>query len=316
MAVPRALRARLQEQADRRALVQQSTPRSISAPPTLTEGLFDKQAQIFHCQADRMYAMSGRRFCKTATFGRKSAALCIARPGANVIYTARSLRNAKKIIFPELRVLRDRYRIPIRFRRSNDDVSAVFPGDSEIMFMGIKTQDRIDDLKGYGKDVDLVCMDELGTYPIDWVEEMVEGGGYPLTADCGGKMWLLGNPGRVMAGWWYERTRLDYTHACPVFRGTGHDNPYLQGALAEGQFVDGVNLKFARWLDAYREANGISETDASYRREWLGEWCQDVDALVFDYDSGRNGVSALPRLPGAPLDGPGVGGPDWAGLDA
>lgn len=312
LAIPKALKEEIRGEYMTSGL---QPARLVGELPDLREGLFEKQAKIYNCEAERVYVMSGRRFCKTATLGRKGAALCIARPGANVIYTARSLRNAKKIIFPELRVLRDRYHIPIRFRRSNDDVSAMFPGDSEIMFMGIKTQDRIEDLKGYGKDVDLVCHDELGTYDTDWVEEMVEDGGYPLTADCGGQLWLLGNPGRVMSGWWYEKTKLTYDHDYPVYRGTGLENPYLQNALAEGQFVDGINRKFEEWLRRYREHNKIDEDDPGYRRKWLGEWVQDTDALVFDYDPERNAVAALPRLPGA-VDEVGVGGPDWAGLDA
>lgn len=317
MAVPRALRTRLQEQVDRRAFAQRpAVERPTSGPPDLTPQNFPKSEAMFKCSAERMYAMSGRRFCKTATFTRKSASLCIARSGANVIYTARSLRNAKKIIFPELRVLRDRYGIPIRFRRSNDDVSAIFPGDSEIMFMGVKSYDRIEDLKGYGKDVDLVCHDELGTYPEDWVEEMVEDGGYPLTADCGGQLWLLGNPGRIMSGWWYKQTRLEYEHNYPVFRGTGLDNPYLQGALDEGMFVDGVNLKFKAWLRRYREHNNISEDDPGYRRKWIGEWVQDTDALMFDYDPERNAVDALPDVPGSLLDVGQPGAIDWGRYDA
>jgi hypothetical protein len=313
VAIPKALKQEICDEAERAAYV---APRLLGELPDLTPQHFPKSKAIYDCTAERMYAMSGRRFCKTATFTRKSSSLCIAREGANVIYTARSLRNAKKIIFPELRVLRDRYKIPIRFRRSNDDVSAIFPGDSEIMFMGIKSYDRIEDLKGYGKDVDLVCHDELGTYPEDWVEEMVEDGGYPLTADCGGQLWLLGNPGRIMSGWWYEQTRLEYAHDYPVFRGTGLDNPYLQNALEEGMFVDGVNLKFQAWLRRYREHNNISENDPGYRRKWLGEWVQDTDALMFDYDPVRNAVNSLPGLPGVPLDTVGLSGPDWSGLDA
>jgi hypothetical protein len=269
---------------------------------------------MFNCTASRLYALMGRRTGKTAAFARKAGSLCIARPGAQVVYTARSLKNAKKIIFPELRALQQRYRVPIRFRRSNDDVTATFPGDSEITFMGIKSVDRLEDLRGFGKDVDLIGLDELGTYG-EWTEEMVERAAFPLTADCAGQMWLMGNVGRFMSGWWYEKTRDDATHSLPVFRGTGFDNPYLQGALEEGKFVDGVNLKFARWLEEYREANEIEEDDPTYRQEWLNQWCQNVDALMFDYSPERNAVPELPGLPGA-LDGLALVGPDWAGLDA
>jgi hypothetical protein len=145
---------------------------------------------------------------------------------------------------------------------------------------------------------------------------MVEDGGYPLTADCGGQLWLLGNPGRILSGWWHKVTRLDYEHDYPVFRGSGLDNPYLQGALEEGMFVGGVNLKFKEWLRRYREHNGISEDDPGYRRKWMGEWVQDTDALMFDYDPLRNAVDELPRLPGLPLDVGLPDGVDWAGLDA
>jgi hypothetical protein len=291
-----------------------------SGPPDFRDSLHAKQQQLYDCTDERLYSLTGRRHGKTAAFGRKAARLCITRPGANVIYIARSLKNAKNIIFPELRAIRDLYRVPIRFRRSNDDVKALFPGDSEIMFMGIKTVDRIDDLRGFGKDVELIGIDELGAYndrSPDWVEEMVEDGAFPLTGDCAGQMWLMGNPGKFMRGWWYRVTRLrDRPHSFPVFRGTGFDNPFLQNALAEGQFVRGVNRKFRAWLTKHLVDNGKSYKDSAVWQEWLGLWCQNTEAMIFDYDPQRNAVGELPRLPGAPLDVGMGGGPDWSGLDA
>jgi hypothetical protein len=311
VAIPKALKQEIQDEALRDA---HALPRLSGSLPDFRDALFAKQVRIFNDPAERVFMLSGRRFGKTAAFGRKAAQLCINKPHTNVVYTARSLRNAKKIIFPELEVLRDRYNVPIRFKGSNDDVTARFPGDSEILFMGIEIKKRVDILRGYGKDVELIGLDELGVYE-DWLEFLIEKGAHALTADCAGQMWLMGNPGELMNGWWYEHTRPEADHEYPVYHGTGLENPYLQNALAEGQFVDGVNLKFRQWLADYRRKNKISEDDPTYRQEWLGEWCQNVDALMFDYSPERNAVPELPGLPGA-LDGLALVGPDWAGLDA
>lgn len=262
---------------------------TTTTPDDIRSSLFAAQLDAFDCAADRLHLLCGRRAGKTTVIAARASSVCL-RPGRNVVYIARTLRNAKKIVFPELRRVAAANKIAISFRFSNDDVSVRFGNGSEVLFMGVRSVDRIEDIRGYGRGVDLVCVDECGTYP-DWLGELVEDAAHPLTADCGGKMLLAGSPGRVLDGYWYDATRHDTAHAWPVQRWTMTANPHIQ----DGGLADGTNQAAVAWLADYRTQRGIDETDAAYRREWLGEWCRDTTALVFDYDADRNSVSTLPE---------------------
>lgn len=80
-----------------------------------------------------------------------------------------------------------------------------------------------------------------------------------------------------MSGYFYEITTGDGSRkSWPTHRWNVLDNPFLPHA--------------AQWLEEKRVDSGLDPTSPSYIREWLGQWCRDIDSLCYPYDHDRNGV--------------------------
>jgi phage terminase large subunit-like protein len=94
----------------------------------------------------------------------------------------------------------------------------------------------------------------------------------PSMIDVDGQIVLSGTPGLVPYGYFFNATQN------PRFaqhRWSLRDNPHLE--VTPDVFLARI-----------RERRGITESDPGYRREYLGEWVKDENALVIKYDPHLN----------------------------
>ncbi len=148
-----------------------------------------------------------------------------------------------------------------------------------------------------GPKYNVVVIDEMGAQPDDRVRYLLEVV-RPTLVRHRGQMVRSGNPGRVLAGYWYTQTGPARTATTPLFGLTAWDNPALGtaeeiDAFVSAQLVDACGLT----LDEVRQR--IADGDRSgpivtYEREWLARWGTDDSALVYPFDLARNGVDGLP----------------------
>jgi hypothetical protein len=102
--------------------------------------------------------------------------------------------------------------------------------------------------------------------------------------DYNGKLRLLGTPGPVSVGYYYQQTQnAQYSH----HHWTMFDNPWLP--LKSGMSHEEI-------LQRELDRKGVTRDDPSIRRECFGEWAYDPDALVFKYSEELNDYGALPNL--------------------
>ena len=136
-------------------------------------------------------------------------------------------------------------------------------GDCRIEVLGFNTRKDVE--RARGRKYRLVWLDEAQLAP-EWFEAFVEQAIMPTTLDYRGQLYSTGTPSPVAAGFFFE--------AC---HGRKWSNDHHWTAAQNPFFI-------RQGRDPLREARErfhLDENSVTYKREWLGLWIVDPDALVY-----------------------------------
>lgn len=240
-----------------------------------------------------------RRAGKTTTGWSLVLDTILSKQAARAVVIALRREDARDLVWDQIAAFDARHRlggVP-----SIANLSWTWPGDRRLIMRGARDES---DCEGYrGRANDLVVVDEPGSMRPRILEYLTEKVLAPTFLDYGGLCRLLGTPGKVLAGPFYEATsskayeitlgedavrrsparpyelRDDERYAGVEWRWSGHgwtleDNvgaPHLwQAALAD------------------KRKRGISDDSPTWRREMLGQWVPDEGNLVYRYDQLRD----------------------------
>jgi len=263
--------------------------RTGSTAKAIRASLFDRQLAVEDDPARRIAALCTRRAGKTDWVPKSLFARSLAEPEAIRVYLAGSRLRAKELIWRPLQQLDEIHGIGAKFNETLATIT--LPNHAVIRLRG--ADDKREAGKGRGDKLSGVIIDEAQTLPADVLLEMVEDVYGPTLEDVGGQMHVLGTPGIVCAGKWYEMTQpttslreLGWSvHAWSVL-----DNPFMAHMRVR--------------LPELKAERGWADDNPTYLREWCGRWVDDPSALFYSgFDSSRN----LHDIPEAEL----IGG-DWA----
>lgn len=212
--------------------------------------------------------------------------------GIVCLYITLSRRNAKKIIWRELLAIFRKYEIEGKltgqYEVDKQELSITVhhaDGDSVIYVSGAKDEQEIEKFRGLP--LFKVYIDECQSfreYLRDLIDEVIE----PALFDYDGSLALIGTPGPLCSGFFYESTHPKEPGTWSNHHWTLHDNPHIQ--KKSGKTVEQL-------LEAQRKRRGITEDDPTYQRESLGKWVSDKNALVYKYNASKNDYATLPELP-------------------
>ena len=229
--------------------------------------------------AKKWAAICGRRSGKTV-LGRMLCLLApLKKPDSFAGYVALSRKNAKLQVWPRLLRMVEKYKIPCR--PNHADLTLTYQNGSTLFLGGA---DSSADIQKYrGLDMSFVLLDEAAAMADPVLRELVDDILEPTLLDHDGTLAAISTPGPTLAGYLYDQTAnpaTTDTHV-PTYKWTVLDNPHIPHA--------------AGWLVNLRKRNGWDEMHPTYRREWLGEWVADDEALVYHFDFNINGWDgALP----------------------
>jgi hypothetical protein len=213
----------------------------------------------------------------------KSHAACVAlivaalsRDDAICYYLALTRQSAKRIAWKTLKNLCRKHKIKADF--SESDLVATFANGGTISLYGVNQEGLLDNLRG--TPVDLAVLDECASYRGGIVAELIEDVLEPAFADYDGRLILIGTPGPVCAGYFYDAT----TGELPEFERYKWD---IRN-----------NIHVARgdplgWLDKHRRKKGWSLDNPKYRREYCGEWVSSGELNVYAFSRDKN-IGPLP----------------------
>jgi hypothetical protein len=240
-----------------------------------TEGLTAQQTLAMVTVGRFMALCCGRRAGKTVLLAALAASgLEDCEHDETVVYVARTRQVAKGLMWGKLKALARQYDLAWRFNEA--ELKVYTPSGGTLWLMGVDKPAEVE--KARGLKMRLFLADEPATYPHvleALMREIVE----PALGDVRGRAVIAGTPGAVCAGYWWE-VCTGKRAKWRSFSWTIRENPFFPDADA--------------YLAEVLADNGWDEDNPTYRREYLGEWFQDDEALVFRVLPERNVIERLP----------------------
>jgi hypothetical protein len=224
----------------------------------------------------------GRRGGKTTTMAMDLFLAAIDCENAFSVYIGNTRKNAKLLIWPEMKRISRRYGIDGKV--NNSDLTITIPWNNHVIFLGgADTERDIEKFRSFK--YKKAAVDECGSLP-DYLRKLVEDILEPATIDVDGSITLGGTPGPVCDGYFHELTNNpDSEDYIAPHHWTCLENPYIPNARG--------------WLAARKKKRGWDDRHPTYLREWMGIWVPDHTALVYQYNAARNGWDGqLPDLHG------------------
>lgn len=221
-------------------------------------------------------ALCTRRAGKTAGLAQRYFNAARKHHGAVLPYFALTRDSARNIMWPVLREMDQKFKIGAEFRDSV--LRCRVPGGAEIVLMGADMPNFIGRVRGIK--TPFAAIDEAQKFRSAILTELLDDILTPAISDyADGSLAVCGTPGPLPKGKFYDITtgREGFAiHKWSVF-----NNPYMPDMKA---FVEDMKQK-----------KGWSDDHPTYRREWLGEWVADNDALVYKFSAAKNLIPALPN---------------------
>jgi hypothetical protein len=253
---------------------------SAAAPSfTLEAYCFEEQLTFIRDPAKFKTAVCSRRAGKTVACAADLVNSALTEAG-DVAYITLNRRTAKRIIWKELlKINRD---FNLNAHIDNTDLSVTFPNGNTIYVSGAKDSEEIEKFRGVA--LRKIYIDECQSFRA-YIKEFVEDVLENCLTDYDGSLILIGTPGPVPAGYFYDATTAaeGWSH----HHWTMHNNPHI--ARKSGKTADIIIAERAK-------RRGVPLNDPSILREYFGQWVKDEDALVFKFNPAKNIATLLPRV--------------------
>lgn len=227
-------------------------------------------------------------------------------PGATSLFVATTKEHAKAILWPVLEELDEKYQLGGEFNAL--DLSYTLPNGYKILLRAAKDRAQVEKLRGIAGGLRRCALDEAGSFlqHDQQFRYLISSVITPQFMDTfhqgGGQLILCGSPSLAPMGFFYEKCTGKDHKGKPVKQWSTHhwtalDNPYLdaRGYLTEelenGDYIlddtsvedvvaelvalNGVPLSDPRWAPI------LGKLTAEFRREYLADWVNDTDSLVY-----------------------------------
>lgn len=236
--------------------------------------LFEQQLKFVNDPNPYVIAVCSRRAGKTISCAAHMIDTALKYENMNIVYITTTIGHAKRIIWKDL----VRLSADVGAKVNNTDLQVVMANGSIIHLAGAKDASEIEKFRGMH--IKLAYIDEGQSFrPFikDLITDVIE----PALMDYNGQLRLIGTPGPITAGYFYECwTNQEWSR----HKWTFFDNPHL--VSKSGKSHDDL---LARVL----KSRGVDKSDPSIQREFYGNWVTDTNSLLIHY-SDNNKYSVLP----------------------
>lgn len=252
----------------------------VREPPVFLDPTFPAQSDFISDPAKLKVVLCTRRSGKSYGAGLYLYQEACGTPGVSCLYVALTRDSAKKIMWKDvLKPINRKLGLGARFNET--ELTATLPNGSVIYVLGVDSSEE-EKQKLLGQKYKLVVIDEAASFSID-LRELVYGVLKPAVTDYRGTICLMGMPGNLKKGLFFELTTGQDPGVAGTwskmgwrgFRWSALDNPYIRG----------------NWLEEIadlRAANPRIEDTPLFQQHYLGRWVVDDSRLVYRYQPGRN----------------------------
>lgn len=264
---------------------------------------FPEQRAFVEDDRPLVAALCGRRGGKSDGIVLKALRVASRIDGCAVPLITNSRPQAKRNLWPKLQLWNRVLNLKAKFNHA--ELVMTLPNGSRVFLGGANDEAEIERYRGGA--YPLVILDEaqsLRSFLRYFIEDVL----LPTLADYDGQLVMIGTPGARCSGYFHDATNPEAEHPLvdpdtggPLWsthRWTSFENPNINRAYREGAHRD-----IERALRDVREtirrlcaAANIDPTSARYRREWLAQWVQSHEGLVYRVHA-HNIEHELPQQP-------------------
>ena len=237
---------------------------------------FLPQKKFILDKSTRKAALTPRRGGKSTSASIMLCKTAIEAPGSESQYIALTRDSARYIMWRPI-LLPMLKSAGVKFKANEVEMSVQLENGSRIYLAGADASER-DMEKMRGRKNDLVILDECASFRAHirrLVEEILE----PTLIDKRGTLAMVGTPGEMLAGFFYDVT-TGKEPGWSVHRWSTMDNPHMRVQMAEA-------------IAEKEKIDPNFRSKPKYRREYFGEWAADSQSKVYQYTE-SNLVEVLP----------------------
>jgi hypothetical protein len=218
----------------------------------------------------RVCALVGRGGGKTTGARARLLLKAISIYKAKLVYIATTRQQATDLMWYPLKDACEALGIEAAFQEVALRCTIKKTG-AQIRLVGADDMREIEKLRG--QSFHEVQIDEAASYPARLLEALLYRIVGPRLGDLDGMITMFGTPGHMLAGPFYEATRLSAETPWSVHRWTLEDGAASVPAMAR------------LWAEALVEKreNGWSDDNPVWMREYLGMWAADNTTHIFRY---------------------------------
>lgn len=270
----RVLRQKIEQEIERRAALA-LVPNDN--PFRLEKFLFKEQLDFVLDPSPFKSGLCSRRSGKTVACAADLIHTAIEFDEVVCLYITLSRNNAKKIIWRDLNKINRIYKLG--GKPNSSELSMEFPNKSIIYLSGAKDKSEIEKFRGLP--IKLCYIDECQSFR-SYIKDLIDDIIAPALMDYAGTLCLIGTPGPIPAGYFYECTK---SKSWSNHHWTFFNNPHI---------ATKSKLTHQQLLERELKRRGITIDHPSIQREWFGKWILDSDALILHYNYVVNDFSELP----------------------
>lgn len=241
-------------------------------PFRLHKILFDEQWKFVQDPRPFKVAVCSRRSGKTFSCAAHLIDTAMNNTEVVCLYVTLSRNNAKKLIWPQLQKINRDYKLGAT--EDNTELSLVFPNGSIVYLSGAKDSSEIEKFRGLA--LKLAYIDECQSFR-EYIRDLIDDVISPALMDYAGTLCLIGTPGPIPAGFFYECA--EKSDVWSKHKWTFFQNPFI--AQKSGKTHQEL-------LERELKRRGVAASDPSVQREFFGNWILDSDALWLRYSQDLN----------------------------
>lgn len=255
--------------------------RKASQPPAfdINTYLFKEQLAFINDPSRFADAVCSVRAGKTVACAADLINTAITMPGTTGIYITLTIGSAERIVWPELLSIIEKFQLPFKINYAKLVLTHKL-NNSKIILAGANDEKAIEKIRGLSN-VALVYLDEAQLFR-SYIKELVEDIITKRLYDTNGRCRLIGTPGPVLTGYFYDCVTSD---RWPHHYWTMHNNPHL--FRKSGKTPDEL-------IQQDLLIQGVTIDHPSIQRECFGRWKHDPEALLLNYDASINHYESLP----------------------
>lgn len=220
---------------------------------------------------------------------------CLTNPYSKSVIVNLTMKTARNVYWQAIKRFAEHFDIPIT--PNGTELRVEFTNGSILFLVGADKKDEIEKLRGGSYKVSIV--DECKSYPPSLLLELIQDVLRPAAIDCGGRVLMIGTPGNILAGPFYEATYPGFQRspegggqAIPVSRffeapeqfWTDHPEEIPEWSRHSWTIQDNTS-KPEMWAEALLEKkqNRWADDHPTWQREYLGKWMPAENAFVYAY---------------------------------